>query len=136
MLDPSAIDVGAADPDVPLTWRDLALCAQTDPEVFFPEKGGTTTDAKALCWTCPVQGDCLLDAVERGERYGVWGGLSERERRPLIAGTQALPAWAVPFDAPTGDLDRDDLDPAPDGDADLLGLAAVVVDLTGRADVA
>ena len=62
-------------------WRDLALCAQTDPEIFFPEKGGTTEDAKRVCRRCWVQVECLAYALDADEKYGVWGGLSERERR-------------------------------------------------------
>ena len=69
--------------DDPLGWRDLGLCAQTDPEAFFPEKGGTTKPAKALCKSCEVQVDCLDYALANDERFGVWGGASERERRVL-----------------------------------------------------
>lgn len=64
-------------------WRDNALCAQTDPEVFFPDKGGTSQEAKRICGLCPVQTDCLRHALEAKERFGVWGGLSERERRTI-----------------------------------------------------
>lgn len=64
-------------------WMDLAACAQTDPEMFFPEKGGTARDAKKVCRGCPVAGECLAYALRRDERWGIWGGLSERERRRL-----------------------------------------------------
>lgn len=64
-------------------WTDLALCAETDPESFFPEKGGSTRDAKQTCRRCEVQDECLEYALENDERFGVWGGLSERERRKL-----------------------------------------------------
>jgi WhiB family redox-sensing transcriptional regulator len=64
-------------------WTADALCAQTDPEVFHPEKGGSTRDAKKVCAKCPVQAECLNWALTTGERFGVWGGLSERERRKL-----------------------------------------------------
>ena len=67
----------------PTTWRDFGLCAQTDPESFFPEKGGSTRDAKAVCRRCDVRGDCLEFALAHDERFGIWGGLSERERRML-----------------------------------------------------
>jgi WhiB family transcriptional regulator, redox-sensing transcriptional regulator len=72
----------AADPD-PLAWQDYALCAQTDPEAFFPEKGGSTRDAKKVCRACPVRAECLEYALEHDERFGIWGGMSERERRRL-----------------------------------------------------
>ena len=64
-----------------LTLQERALCAQTDPEAFFPEKGGSTRDAKKVCVGCEVRGECLEYALEHDERFGIWGGLSERERR-------------------------------------------------------
>ncbi len=66
-----------------LTWQERALCAQTDPEAFFPEKGGSTREAKKVCLGCDVRGDCLEYALAHDERFGIWGGLSERERRRL-----------------------------------------------------
>jgi WhiB family redox-sensing transcriptional regulator len=64
-------------------WQERALCAQTDPEAFFPEKGGSTREAKRVCLTCDVRGECLEYALANDERFGIWGGLSERERRKL-----------------------------------------------------
>lgn len=64
-------------------WQERALCAQTDPEAFFPEKGGSTREAKKVCLSCEVRVDCLEYALENDERFGIWGGLSERERRRL-----------------------------------------------------
>ena len=64
-------------------WADQALCAQTDPESFFPEKGGSTHEAKKVCAACFVQAECLDWALTTNERFGIWGGLSERERRKL-----------------------------------------------------
>lgn len=66
-----------------LSWQEQALCAQTDPEAFFPEKGGSTREAKKVCMGCEVQKECLDYALDNDERFGVWGGLSERERRKL-----------------------------------------------------
>jgi WhiB family transcriptional regulator, redox-sensing transcriptional regulator len=66
-----------------LGWQERALCAQTDPEAFFPEKGGSTREAKKVCLSCDVRGDCLEYALANDERFGIWGGLSERERRKL-----------------------------------------------------
>jgi len=71
------------DDDTALAWQADALCAQTDPEAFFPEKGGSTRDAKKICTTCEVKGECLEYALQNDERFGIWGGLSERERRKL-----------------------------------------------------
>ncbi len=69
--------------DGALAWQADALCAQTDPEAFFPEKGGSTRDAKRICTACEVRTECLEYALENDERFGIWGGLSERERRRL-----------------------------------------------------
>ena len=66
-----------------LAWQVDALCAQTDPEAFFPEKGGSTRDAKKVCAACTVRSECLDYALGNDERFGIWGGLSERERRKL-----------------------------------------------------
>lgn len=67
----------------PGPWVEDALCAQTDPDAFYPEKGGSTRHAKAICATCPVVAECLDYALTAGERHGIWGGKSERERRSL-----------------------------------------------------
>ncbi len=74
---------GSTEDDVELGWQERALCAQTDPEAFFPEKGGSTREAKKVCTGCEVRGECLDYALAHDERFGIWGGLSERERRKL-----------------------------------------------------
>jgi WhiB family redox-sensing transcriptional regulator len=66
-----------------LGWQERSLCAQTDPEAFFPEKGGSTREAKKVCTQCEVRAECLEYALANDERFGIWGGLSERERRKL-----------------------------------------------------
>lgn len=73
----------AAQEEGELGWQTEALCAQTDPEAFFPEKGGSTRDAKKVCASCTVREQCLEYALKNDERFGIWGGLSERERRRL-----------------------------------------------------
>jgi WhiB family redox-sensing transcriptional regulator len=65
------------------SWQERALCAETDPEAFFPEKGGSTREAKKICSGCEVKAECLEYALGNDERFGIWGGLSERERRRL-----------------------------------------------------
>lgn len=80
LLDLTVIDgAEAAEP----SWQERALCAQTDPEAFFPEKGGSTREAKRVCVSCEVRAECLEYALQNDERFGIWGGLSERERRKL-----------------------------------------------------
>jgi WhiB family redox-sensing transcriptional regulator len=69
-------------PDPP-DWYENALCAQTDPEAFCPDRGGSTREAKKVCLACEVRDDCLTYALDNDERFGTWGGLSERERRKV-----------------------------------------------------
>jgi WhiB family redox-sensing transcriptional regulator len=64
-------------------WRDGALCTQTDPEVFFPDRGQSNATAKSICRRCEVNADCLEHALATDQRHGIWGGTSERERRRL-----------------------------------------------------
>jgi WhiB family redox-sensing transcriptional regulator len=71
------------DHDTERSWQEEARCAQTDPEAFFPEKGGSTREAKRICVGCEVKSECLEYALMHDERFGIWGGLSERERRRL-----------------------------------------------------
>ena len=84
MIELVAMTTGADEVDETLlSWQDKALCAQTDPEAFFPEKGGSTREAKRICVSCEVKQECLEYALMQDERFGIWGGLSERERRRL-----------------------------------------------------
>lgn len=67
-----------------LSWQDGAPCESSDPEQFFPGRGpGSSDAAKRVCLGCPVKDVCLEYALTHGERWGVWGGLSEVERRQL-----------------------------------------------------
>lgn len=66
-------------------WQERALCAQTDAEAFFPVKGGSTREAKQVCGRCDVASECLEYALRNQERFGIWGGRSERERRRIEA---------------------------------------------------
>jgi WhiB family redox-sensing transcriptional regulator len=66
-----------------MAWMDEGLCNGMDPALFFPERGASTREAKDTCRACPVRMECLEYALERGEKFGIWGGLSERERRRI-----------------------------------------------------
>ena len=66
-------------------WRELAACRGTDLDVFFPERGESAGPARQVCARCPVREPCLEYAVRNRITHGVWGGLTERERRPLQA---------------------------------------------------
>jgi WhiB family redox-sensing transcriptional regulator len=80
-------------PEVPMLptpgeWSTAALCAQIDNEIFFPDKGGSTREAKRVCLMCEVRRQCLDFALEHDIRYGIFGGLSvkERLRQPMMGG--------------------------------------------------
>jgi WhiB family redox-sensing transcriptional regulator len=64
-------------------WADHAACRGVDPDLFFPGQGEDTRRAKAICARCPVQTFCLNEALANREKFGIWGGLSERERRRI-----------------------------------------------------
>lgn len=62
-------------------WERRAACLGVDPDLFFPDRGGSQNTAKEICSRCVVRIICL--EVNINEKFGVWGGLSERERRRL-----------------------------------------------------
>ena len=63
------------------SWQSRANCMGVDPELFFPERGSSTREAKEVCRGCVVREDCLEYALANSEKFGIWGGMSERERR-------------------------------------------------------
>ena len=65
------------------SWQDEANCLGVDPDLFFPERGASTREAKEVCRGCVVREDCLEYALANGEKFGIWGGMSERERRRI-----------------------------------------------------
>lgn len=95
----------------PAWWR-RANCAGVDPELFFPDRGASTREAKAVCAACSVRDECLEDALTNSEKYGIWGGKSERERRRLRR-TRATTARTIPTSSPVY------LRPVPTDPADL-----------------
>ena len=66
-----------------ITWQAEARCLEADPEIFFPERGGSSRAARAVCRDCTVRDECLRYALANREQFGIWGGTSERERRKL-----------------------------------------------------
>jgi WhiB family redox-sensing transcriptional regulator len=74
--------------EVPITeerpWMVFAACRDADPAVFFPTTRDAVDEALAICATCPVRSDCLDYAVDARERFGVWGGTTEKQRRRLL----------------------------------------------------
>jgi WhiB family redox-sensing transcriptional regulator len=73
-------------------WMDQANCLGVDPDLFFPSRGESTAEARAVCAGCVVRAECLEYALEGAEKFGIWGGMSERERRRMRkARNQARP---------------------------------------------
>jgi WhiB family redox-sensing transcriptional regulator len=65
------------------SWQDLANCLGVDPDLFFPERGASTREAKEVCRGCVVRDDCLEYALANGEKFGIWGGRRARARRRI-----------------------------------------------------
>ena len=70
-------------PELDRSWVKDSACSEPEGELFFPIRGENPKDAKAICARCPVQEECLEYALANGERFGVWGGKSEKERRRI-----------------------------------------------------
>jgi WhiB family redox-sensing transcriptional regulator len=86
-------------------FRDRAVCAEVDPEMFFPDKGQSPRAAKKICLGCESRTQCLEWALSRGEEFGVWGGTTPTERRDLRRGRHS-----------DGDPDTGDQHDDPDDD--------------------
>jgi WhiB family redox-sensing transcriptional regulator len=65
------------------SWQQRGSCRGVDAELFFPASEEEAIPGKAICEACPVRLACLAFSLERNERFGVWGGLTERERARL-----------------------------------------------------
>lgn len=77
---------GTAWQDHSIGWRERARCATVpDPDIFFPDRTTPADEALAVCDRCPVMLACRTHALAVQEPYGVWGGLTEDERRHLVA---------------------------------------------------
>jgi WhiB family redox-sensing transcriptional regulator len=118
-------------------WRVRGACRDHDPELFFPDgdeplarvQAGT---AKAVCRTCPVAGTCLAWALATGQSYGVWGGLTQDERRAVLA-VRAVTARFRAIDRARATRTQPTPAPAPVSEGDLvLALAALTHAITGR----
>jgi WhiB family transcriptional regulator, redox-sensing transcriptional regulator len=93
------------------SWRLRAACRDVDSAVFFspdgergPKRAARETRAKAICAGCPVIRQCATHAIRYGERYGIWGGLSERER--LIFRLATRPSVGSAFGRPADPTDE------------------------------
>ncbi|MEO7069072.1 MAG: WhiB family transcriptional regulator [Nostocoides sp.] len=79
-------------------WPAKGRCAGTDPDALFVQ-GKAQRTAKIVCKTCPVVAECLADALDNRTQFGVWGGMTERERRALLRRRPAVTSWAAVFQA-------------------------------------
>jgi WhiB family redox-sensing transcriptional regulator len=85
-----------ADTETEPLWQTEAACRGLDPDLFFPVRDASATEAKAVCATCPVAAECLEFALANGEHFGIWGGVPERQRRTMRRdGPQAAVLCAV-----------------------------------------
>jgi WhiB family redox-sensing transcriptional regulator len=76
-----SVDIQSLTAESPRAWQARANCMGVDPELFFPERGSSTREAKEVCRGCVVRIECLEFAIANSEKFGIWGGMSERERR-------------------------------------------------------
>ena len=79
-------------------WASLARCSGTDPDALFV-LGKAQHDAKAVCMMCPVRVQCLAEALDNRNEFGVWGGMTERERRALLRQRPDITSWKTAFQA-------------------------------------
>jgi WhiB family redox-sensing transcriptional regulator len=75
-------------------WSSRAACRTTDPDALFVQ-GAAQNRAKALCMGCVVRTECLADALDNEVEFGVWGGMTERERRALLRRRPNVTSWRV-----------------------------------------
>ena len=75
-------------------WTAHAGCLVTDPDTLFVQ-GAAQNRAKAVCLGCPVRTECLADALDNNLEFGVWGGLTERERRSLLRRRPNVTSWRL-----------------------------------------
>lgn len=77
-------------------WAAHGLCTTSDPDALFVQ-GKAQRSAKVVCRACPVIAECLADALDNRTEFGVWGGMTERERRALLRRRPDVPSWAALF---------------------------------------
>jgi len=73
-------------------WATYGACRSGDPDTLFVQ-GAEQNRAKAVCMGCPVRTECLADALDNGVEFGVWGGMTERERRALLKRRPNVTSW-------------------------------------------
>jgi WhiB family redox-sensing transcriptional regulator len=87
-------------------WTARAGCRNADPDALFVQ-GAAQNRAKAVCFGCPVRAECLADALDNRVEFGVWGGLTERERRALLRRRPNVTSWGNLLSTAMSDFERD-----------------------------
>ncbi|MGI8696578.1 MAG: WhiB family transcriptional regulator [Mycobacteriales bacterium] len=85
-------------------WAPLAACRGTDPDALFVQ-GAEQNRAKRVCMGCPVRSECLADALDNRTEFGIWGGMTERERRALLRRRPDVTSWSFLLDAARRDAE-------------------------------
>ena len=96
---------GPAGAGGPVDWRHAARCRDEDPETLFVQ-GARQRDAREVCRACPVRTECLAHALDNRIRFGVWGGMTERERRALLKRRPDVVSWSALLEAARRDALR------------------------------
>ncbi|MSO27032.1 MAG: WhiB family transcriptional regulator [Candidatus Nanopelagicales bacterium] len=86
-------------------WAADAACRGTDPDILFVQ-GAAQKRAKNICMGCPVRTECLADALDNGVEFGIWGGMTERERRALLRRRPNVTSWRLLLEAAHGEFER------------------------------
>ena len=86
-------------------WRTRAAC-RDEPDLLFV-RGAAQRRVKVVCEPCPVRAECLAEALDRRIEFGVWGGMTERERRALLRRRPDVPSWAALFRDAAADREPD-----------------------------
>ena len=89
-----APEVTAPDGQWVVDWAPLGRCAGSDPDALFVQ-GKAQRAAKVVCKGCPVVAECLADALDNRTEFGVWGGMTERERRALLRRRPDVRSWTA-----------------------------------------
>ncbi|KAE8764140.1 WhiB family transcriptional regulator [Georgenia thermotolerans] len=79
------------------SWAARAACAQGEPDTLFV-RGAAQRSAREVCFSCPVRRECLADALDSQTEFGVWGGMTERERRALLRRHPEVTDWSAWLD--------------------------------------
>lgn len=77
-------------------WAPLAACRRSEPDALFVQ-GAAQQQAKVICQRCPVVAECLADALDNRTEFGVWGGMTERERRAILRRHPSITSWRALF---------------------------------------